>query len=60
MKHAISSSIYPYGVICTREKLRTIKVERIYEQTFEICSNIKSSTPIRIRTGDSLAENQLS
>ncbi len=43
-KHAISSSMFPRGVICTRQLLRTIEIERIYEQTFGICSKNNLST----------------
>lgn len=59
-KHKISCSMFPVGVVCTKEKLRTQQVERIYTLTKDYSEKILFSTPCRIRTGDSRAENPLS
>ena len=56
-KHKMSCSMFPRGVVCTRDLLRTIEIERIYEQTKKFSEEIKFSTPSRIRTGDLSAEN---
>lgn len=45
-KHAISSSMFPHGVICTRDALRTIDLEPVYAKTFEICAQNNMSTPV--------------
>lgn len=56
-KHKISSSMFPRGVICTKNSLRTVEIARIYEQTKKFSEEIRFSTPSRIRTGDLVAEN---
>jgi hypothetical protein len=42
-KHKISCSMFPRGVICTKDLLRTIEIERIYVQTKNFCDEIKFS-----------------
>lgn len=44
-KHAISSSIFPRGILCLKDELRTIEIERIYEQTKIFSDQIIVSTP---------------
>lgn len=56
-KVTISDSIFPKGVVCTKEGLRTPKVGHIYNLTKKYSEEIMFSTPSRIRTGDLHVEN---
>lgn len=44
-KNKISGSMFPKGVICMKEELRTPYIAPIYEQTRDFCSKIYLSTP---------------
>lgn len=53
-KNAISNSMFPRGVLCTKDALRTIELERIYAQTKIFSDQISVSTPSRMNNS---AEN---